>query len=85
MFNQVNQNQFYELRIQQLEQTIMQKDMEIAFLKQQLNSLGINVNSPFGFCNNMNNIMNPDQMMNMNNPMNKNEKNYDFIEDYGQH
>ena len=50
MFNQVNQNQFYELRIQQLEQTIMQKDMEIAFLKQQLNSLGINVNSPFGFC-----------------------------------
>ena len=83
MFNQVNQNQFYELRIQQLEQTIMQKDMEIAFLKQQLNSLGINVNSPFGFCNNMNNIMNPNQMMNMNNRINKNEKNYDFIEDYG--
>jgi len=83
MFNQVNQNQFYELRIQQLEQTIMQKDMEIAFLKQQLNYLGINVNSPFGFFNNMNNIMNPNQMMIMNNHMNKNEKNYDFLEDYG--
>ena len=27
--------------------------------------------------------MNPNQMMIMNNPMNKNEKNYDFIEDYG--
>ena len=84
MFNQaLNQNQFYELRIQQLEQTIMQKDMEIAFLKQQLNSLGININYPFGFNNNVNNIMNQNQMMFMNNSMNKNENNYDFIEDYG--
>ena len=71
MFNQVNQNQFYEHRIPQLEQTIMQKDMEIAFLKQQLNPLGIIVNSPFGFFNNMNNNMNPNQMMIMNNPMKK--------------
>ena len=84
MFNQaLKQNQFYELRIQQLEQTIMQKDMEIAFLKQQLNSLGININYPFGFNNNVNNIMNQNQMMFMNNSMNKNENNYDFIEDYG--
>ena len=84
MFNQaLNQNHFYELRIQQLEQTIMQKDMEIAFLKQQLNSLGININYPFGFNNNVNNIMNQNQMMFMNNSMNKNENNYDFIEDYG--
>ena len=76
MFNQaLNQNHFYELRIQQLEQTIMQKDMEIAFLKQQLNSLGININYPFGFNNNVNNIMNQNQMMFMNNSMNKNENN----------
>ena len=79
----INQNQFYELRIQQLEQTIMQKDMEIAFLKQQLNSLGININPPFGLFNNLENNMNQNQMMFMNNPINEKEKNYDFIKDYG--
>ncbi len=89
MFNQVNQNQFYELRIQHLQQIINQKDLEIAFLKQKLNSLGININSHLGFINNMNNIMNQNPMMFENNPINNNiyennnKNNYDFIKDYG--
>ena len=89
MFNQVNQNQFYELRIQHLQQIINQKDMEIAFLKQRLNSLGININSHLGFINNMNNIMNQNPMMFENDPINNNiyennnKNNYDFIKDYG--
>lgn len=89
MFNQVNQNQFYELRIQHLQQIINQKDLEIAFLKQRLNSLGININSHLGFINNMNNIMNQNPMMFENNPINNNiyennnKNNYDFIKDYG--
>ena len=89
MFSQVNQNQFYELRIQHLQQIINQKDLEIAFLKQRLNSLGININSHLGFINNMNNIMNQNPMMFENNPINNNiyennnKNNYDFIKDYG--
>lgn len=92
MFNQINQNHFYELRIQQLEQIIKQKDTEIAFLKQQIYSFGININSPFGNqnlnnLNNINNNQNQNQINFMNNPLmsnnNENRKKYDFIEDYG--